>query len=86
MKAKVYVTLKPGVLDPQGKAIHHSAELMGYKAIADIRQGKYFEIALDPAANEADARESVNMIAKDVLANPVIEDYRVEIISEIVDG
>ena len=79
MKAKVYVTLKQGVLDPQGKAIHHSAELMGYKALADVRQGKYFEIAIDPSASENEARESVEKIASDVLANPVIEDYRVEI-------
>jgi len=79
MKAKVYVTLKPGVLDPQGKAIHHSAELMGYSAIADIRQGKYFEIAIAPSATESDARQSVEKIAGDVLANPVNEDYRVEI-------
>ena len=79
MKAKVYVTLKPGVLDPQGKAIHHSVELMGYRSLADIRQGKYFEIAIDPSATESEARESVEKIARDVLANPVIEDYRVEI-------
>lgn len=79
MKAKVYVTLKPGVLDPQGKAIHHSVELMGYKELADIRQGKYFEIAIDPSSTETEARQSVEKIAKDVLANPVIEDYRVEI-------
>ena len=79
MKAKVYVTLKPGVLDPQGKAIHHSVELMGYKSLADIRQGKYFEIAIDPTATESEARQSVEKIANDVLANPVIEDYRVEI-------
>jgi len=79
MKAKVYVTLKPGVLDPQGKAIHHSAELLGFEKIADIRQGKYFEIAMDESASESEARESAEKIAKDVLANPVIEDYRVEI-------
>lgn len=79
MKAKVYVTLKPGVLDPQGKAIHHSVESLGFAGIGDIRQGKYFEIALDPAIIEADARSSIERIAKDVLANPVIEDYRVEI-------
>jgi phosphoribosylformylglycinamidine synthase len=79
MKAKVYVTLKSGVLDPQGKAIHHSAELMGYQKIADIRQGKYFEISMDEAATEDEARESAEKIARDVLANPVIEDYRVEI-------
>jgi phosphoribosylformylglycinamidine synthase subunit PurS len=80
MKALVYVTLKPGVLDPQGKAIHHSVESLGYKSINDIRQGKYFEIALDPSISEGDACERVEKIAKDVLANPVIEDYRVEIV------
>ncbi len=82
MKAKVYVTLKPSVLDPQGKAIHHSVELMGFEKISDIRQGKYFEIALDDAISEADAQAAAEKIARDVLANPVIEDYRVE----IVDG
>ncbi len=82
MKAKVYVTLKPSVLDPQGKAIHHSVELMGFDKISDIRQGKYFEIALDDAISVADAQAAAEKIARDVLANPVIEDYRVE----IVDG
>jgi phosphoribosylformylglycinamidine synthase len=79
MKAKVYVTLKPSVLDPQGKAIQHSVELLGYEQIADIRQGKYFEIALDSALTESEAKATAEKIAKDVLANPVIEDYRVEI-------
>ncbi len=79
MKAKVYVTLKPSVLDPQGKAIHHSVELLGYEKINDIRQGKYFEIALDAALSESEAKSAAEKIAKDVLANPVIEDYRVEI-------
>ena len=81
MKAKVYVTLKPSVLDPQGKAIHHSVELLGFQQIADVRQGKYFEIALDSALSESQAKETAEKIAKDVLANPVIEDYRVEITS-----
>ena len=81
MKAKVYVTLKPSVLDPQGKAIHHSVELMGFEKIEDVRQGKYFEIALDGSLSESDAKQAVEKIAKDVLANPVIEDYRVELIS-----
>ena len=79
MKARVYVTLKPGVLDPQGKAIHHSVELLGHKGIADVRQGKYFEIALADDIAENDARDAAEKIARDVLANPVIEDYRVEI-------
>lgn len=81
MKAKVYVTLKPSVLDPQGKAIHHSIELMGFEKIADVRQGKYFEIALDGDISESEAKEAAEKIARDVLANPVIEDYKVEIVS-----
>lgn len=81
MKAKVYVTLKPSVLDPQGKAIHHSVESLGFDSVADIRQGKFFEIALDENLSEAEAQTAVEKIAKDVLANPVIEDYRVEISS-----
>lgn len=80
MKAKVYVTLKPGVLDPQGKAIHHSVELMGVENVTDIRQGKYFELALADSLSADDARRIAEQIAKDVLANPVIEDYRVEIV------
>ena len=79
MKAKVYVTLKPSVLDPQGKAIHHSVESLGFENIADVRQGKYFEIALDGDVTEAEAQAAAEKIARDVLANPVIEDYRVEI-------
>ncbi len=81
MLAKVYVTLKNGVLDPQGKAIHHAASTIGYQGIADIRQGKYFEIQLDSALDEAQARIEVEKFAHDVLSNPVIEDYRVELVS-----
>jgi len=80
MKAKVYVTLKPSVLDPQGKAIKHSVELLGFEGIADIRQGKYFEVALDSSLSEEQAQEAATRIAADVLSNPVIEDYRVEIV------
>lgn len=79
MKAKVYVTLKPSVLDPQGKAIQHSVASLGFTGIGDIRQGKYFEIFLNDSVSEPAALESVERIAKDVLANPVIEDYRVEV-------
>ena len=79
MKAKVYVNLKRGVLDPQGKAIQHSVELLGFSGISDIRQGKYFEIALDSTLGEAQARESVTRIAQEILSNPIIEDYCVEI-------
>ena len=79
MKAKVYVNLKSGVLDPQGKAIQHSVELLGYSGISDVRQGKYFEIALDGSVDNATARDSVEKIAREVLSNPIIEEYRVEI-------
>jgi len=80
MKAKVYVKLKPSVLDPQGKAIQHSVELLGFDKILDVRQGKFFEISLDGGLSESEAAAAAEKIAKDVLANPVIEDYRVEII------
>jgi len=79
MKAKVYVSMKPGVLDPQGKAIQHSVELLGYTGILDVRQGKYFEIALDGSVDNSQARDAIEKIAREVLSNPIIEDYRVEL-------
>jgi phosphoribosylformylglycinamidine synthase len=79
MNAKVYVTLKPGVLDPQGKAIHGAIELLGFTGISDVRQGKYFELTLDGITSIDEARAVVERLADEVLANPVIEDYRVEI-------
>ncbi len=79
MRAKVYVTLKPGVLDPQGKAIHHAVESLGFNEIEDIRQGKFFEIELGSSVDEQSAREQVERMAREVLANPVIENARVEI-------
>ncbi len=78
MKAKVYVTLKPGVLDPQGKAIQHSVDLLGFSRIVDVRQGKYFEITLDDDVIESEANEAAIRMAREVLSNPIIEDYRVE--------
>lgn len=79
MKAKVYVTLKPSVLDPQGKAIQHSVELLGYQGVGDIRQGKYFEITLNNYSDEEKARAEAMRMAREVLSNPIIEDFRVEI-------
>jgi phosphoribosylformylglycinamidine synthase len=79
MKAKVYVTLKPSVLDPQGKAIHHALETIGYNGIHDVRQGKYFEVTLDQDVSPDDARTQIERIAREVLSNPVIEEYRVEL-------
>ena len=79
MKARIYVTLKPSVLDPQGKAIHHAVETIGYRGIDDVRQGKYFEIAVSDELSGEEARLEIERLARDVLSNPVIEDYRVEI-------
>ncbi len=76
MKAFVYVSLKKSVLDPQGKTIHGALRKMGYKGVADVRQGKYFEITLDGGLDEAEARREVERIAREVLTNPVIEEFR----------
>ena len=80
MRARVFVTLKPSVFDPQGKTIADALHTLGYAGIQDVRQGKYFEIALaDDLTREAAVKE-VETIAHDVLANPIIEEYRVEIL------
>ena len=78
MRVRVYVSLKPTVLDPQGKTIRAALNGLGYKAVADVRQGKFFEISVDPQADPSGVRREVEQIAHDVLANPVIEEYRVE--------
>jgi phosphoribosylformylglycinamidine synthase len=78
LKARVYVTLKKSVFDPQGKTIHDALVSMGYRAVADVRQGKFFEIALE-GVSAAEARRLVEEIAQKVLGNPVIESFRVEI-------
>jgi len=75
MKAHVYVTLKPTVLDPQGQAIHNALKKMQYHGIEDIRQGKYFVIRLGNQLDAAAARAEVERIARDVLTNPVIEEF-----------
>jgi len=76
MKAYVYVSLKKTVLDPQGKTIHGALKKMGYKGLADLRQGKYFEITLDAGLSREEAQAEVDRIAREVLTNPVIEEYR----------
>lgn len=78
-KAKVYVTLKKSVFDPQGKTVHEALLSLGYQGVADVRQGKYFEVALQDGLSAEQARETVDEIARKVLANPVIESYRVEV-------
>jgi phosphoribosylformylglycinamidine synthase subunit PurS len=82
MKAKIFVTLKPSVLDPQGKAIHHAVETIGFRGIQDVRQGKYFQITIDDSLSPEEARAQIERMAADVLANPIIEDYRVELDSD----
>ena len=78
MKARVYVTLKKSVFDPQGKTIHDALGSLGYASVADVRQGKFFELQFEGLAADK-AREAADDIARRVLANPVIESYRVEI-------
>ncbi len=75
MKAYVYVSLKKSVLDPQGKTIPGALKKMGYRGIDDLRQGKYFEIALDSSLSRDDAQAEIDRIAREVLTNPVIEEY-----------
>lgn len=76
--ARVYVTLKKSVFDPQGKAIHDALRSLGYDRVTDVRQGKFFEVALDGLSGD-EARRAAEEIARRVLANPVIESYRVEL-------
>jgi phosphoribosylformylglycinamidine synthase subunit PurS len=79
MKAHVWVMLKSTVLDPQGQTIHRALESLGYAKVQEVRQGKFFTLALD-GMNREEARKQVERIAKDVLTNPIIEEFRFEII------
>ena len=79
MKARIYVTLKNGVLDPQGKAVEHSLHDLGFDEVADVRQGKYIEVKLGETSEEK-ARETVERMCKDLLANTVIENYAYELV------
>jgi phosphoribosylformylglycinamidine synthase len=80
MRARVFVTLKSTVLDPQGQTVRSALNGLGHAAIAEVRQGKYFEIALADGVSAEQARSEIETIAHEVLANPVIEEYRVEIL------
>ena len=79
MKAHVWVMPKVTVLDPQGQAIQHALASQGYSAVKEVRQGKFFVLALD-GLNRAEAEKQVQRIAKEVLTNPVIEEFRYEIL------
>ena len=78
MKAKVHVTFKEGVLDPQGKAVGNALGSLGFQGVNRVRQGKFIELELDET-DPAKARESVDAMCKQLLANTVIENYAIEI-------
>ncbi|HEX7782060.1 MAG TPA: phosphoribosylformylglycinamidine synthase subunit PurS [Sphingobium sp.] len=74
MKARIFVTLKGGVLDPQGRAIHHALEGLGFGGVNDVRAGKLIELDLADGTSDAD----IDAMCKKLLANTVIENYRIE--------
>ena len=78
MRARVFVTLKPSVFDPQGTTVAEALHTLGYAAVRDVRQGKYFELEID-ARTPDEARRVATEAADKLLANPVIESYRIEI-------
>jgi phosphoribosylformylglycinamidine synthase subunit PurS len=78
-KARVFVTLKPSVFDPQGRTITDALHDMGYRGVGDVRQGKFFELQVEADSSDA-ARTLVGEVADRLLANPVIESYRVELV------
>ncbi len=80
MKARIHITLKNGVLDPQGKAIQQALAGLGFDAVEDVRQGKYIEVALAESDAEA-ARTKVSDMCEKLLANTVIENYDIEIVT-----
>ena len=78
MRVKIFVSLKSGVLDPQGKAIARSLHTLGYAEVQDVRMGKYLELNIEASSREA-AESRIRQMCEKLLANPVIEDYRFEI-------
>jgi phosphoribosylformylglycinamidine synthase subunit PurS len=78
MKAKIYVTLKPGVLDPQGKAIEGGLHSLGFASVGEVRQGKYIELEI-AESDAGKARVQIENMCKVLLANTVIENYRIEL-------
>jgi phosphoribosylformylglycinamidine synthase PurS subunit len=80
MKARVFVSPKTTVLDPQGQAIRSALHSLGFAAISDVRQGKLFEIAIAEGVTREQGLKDLQTIAHDVLANPVIEEYQVELL------
>ena len=81
MKARVYVTLKEGVLDPQGKAVEHALDTLGYRGVKEVRVGKFFELDLTESDSSRAKMELAEMCTA-LLANTVIEDFRFEIVGD----
>ena len=79
MKARVAVTLKSGVLDPQGKTVKSALETLGFKGLGDVRVGKYLEIELSRGVSAASAKKQVERMCQKLLANPVVETYQIEL-------
>ena len=79
MRAKVHVSLKKTVLDPQGQAIHAALAGLGYQSVSSVRQGKFFELTLSNGLTREQAAAEIERLARDVLTNPVIEEYSFEI-------
>ena len=79
MTARVYVSMKPSVLDPQGQTICSALQGLGHQEIAFVRQGKYFEIGLAEDVSREAAAQALETISRDVLSNPVIEEYRIDL-------
>ncbi len=80
MKAHIKITLKPGVLDPQGKAIEHALGSLGFNGVDEVRQGKFIEVEL-AEMDEASARAAVEQMCEKLLANTVIENYAYELVA-----
>jgi len=85
MRARVFVTLKPSVFDPQGTTVAEALHTLGYVAVKDVRQGKYFELDID-AKTADEARRLASEAADKLLANPVIESYRIEVDSGVAEA
>jgi len=78
MKARICITLKPGLLDAQGKTIHSALESLGFKGVKDVRMGKYVELELNHGSSST-AKRDVERMCKKLLANPIVETYRIEV-------
>ena len=85
MRARVFVTLKPSVFDPQGTTVAEALHTLGYAAIKGVRQGKYFELDID-ARSADEARRLASEAADQLLANPVIESYRIEVDAGVAEA